>query len=58
MHEKKGHSEFVESGKILHEADYMGHNDAEDIKVGVSVAVIISKSFQTKQSASSITFCF
>ena len=36
MREKIGHSEFVESGKILHEADYLGQNDAEDIKVGVS----------------------
>ena len=36
MREKIGHSEFVESGKILLEADYVGHNDAEDIKAGVS----------------------
>ena len=37
MREKIDCNEFVESGKILHEADYVGHNDAEDIEAGVSM---------------------
>ena len=36
MCEKIGCNEFIESGKILHEADYTKHSNAEDIEAGVS----------------------